>query len=751
MLIKFLDHGTGSGVGAARYLLDKEDHNGIERTEVKVLRGDPVLVGKVADSLHFKNRYTSGVIAFAPTDNPTDEQINQVLNEFERVAFAGIGQQRISYSAIFHREENGGCHIHIFSARVDLETWKSFNMAPPGWEKAFDPVRDFFNHTYGWACPDDQNRARNLQPGKQRLIDAQKLKRGLQIEPDTKAIITEYLEQQIVAGNVTNRASMLDIIEKAGLKINRAGKDYITIIDDEGSKFRLKGAIYGAEWNISRTLEIEDSRRQNSVGKPDQRSAHRARKELEEAIKRRTEYNKNRYATVSKISEFNAQPDAATTTVADDVATDRQRLPVTANSVERRRLELVDVESNGQPSTTEATANKSTGSRVLRKSSRSKELQTEGVNHDGIRTAINECITEIEHRIIATSESFDRAIGYYDKELSNFKSANAVFVQANRNLKTGIKQMIDNHIDELEKFKVNIDLVEFAETFGYLEDEKLSSQNSIFMKSITDEIVITTENNQGIYFNIHNDNDKGNIVNFLQKHKKLNLDQVRKELRPWIGVGDYIINRKQVSKRPKKPIEASKDQAAILREYYRLHDYKIGYLEHEHNLSEDTIKAFLDIIRTDRNGNTCFIHKDGTNVTGWEVINSDFSGFSQGTKSLSIYYPDNNNQPEQLIIIDSIINAMSYYQLHGMPGDVYVSFAGDMSDKQQHQLQTLMTSFQNVCIATNNDKKGNEYADMVYKWRPDAQRALPSHDGHDWNQVLKDTGTEKNFIRYKIK
>ncbi|EQD27711.1 Relaxase/mobilization nuclease family protein, partial [mine drainage metagenome] len=120
MLIKFLGHGTGNAHAAARYLTGTHDHNGIERVEVKVLRGDPMQVAQVADSLEFKNRYTSGVIAFAPEDNPTDEQIKQVLDDLERTAFAGLSPDRVAYSAILHREDNGACHIHIFVARVDL-------------------------------------------------------------------------------------------------------------------------------------------------------------------------------------------------------------------------------------------------------------------------------------------------------------------------------------------------------------------------------------------------------------------------------------------------------------------------------------------------------------------------------------------------------------------------------------------------------------------------------------------------------
>ena len=53
---------------------------------MEVLRADPHQVAAVADSLEFEHKYTSGVIAWAPEDAPTDEQIGAVLDKFEKTA-----------------------------------------------------------------------------------------------------------------------------------------------------------------------------------------------------------------------------------------------------------------------------------------------------------------------------------------------------------------------------------------------------------------------------------------------------------------------------------------------------------------------------------------------------------------------------------------------------------------------------------------------------------------------------------------
>ena len=88
MMIKFLARGTGSAAAAADYLtrdqLPAHDHDQDREPEknpeeVKVLRGNPHQVADVADALQFEHKYTSGVIAWAPEDKPSDAQIGRVV------------------------------------------------------------------------------------------------------------------------------------------------------------------------------------------------------------------------------------------------------------------------------------------------------------------------------------------------------------------------------------------------------------------------------------------------------------------------------------------------------------------------------------------------------------------------------------------------------------------------------------------------------------------------------------------------
>ena len=100
-------------------------------------------------------------------------------------------------------------HVHVLTARCDLETGKSLNIAPPGWQRTFDPLRDAFNHQYGWSRPDDPARAREQQPGHRAYIEAAQLRTGLEHEADPRELIRDYLTQRVEHGAVRNRAHVI--------------------------------------------------------------------------------------------------------------------------------------------------------------------------------------------------------------------------------------------------------------------------------------------------------------------------------------------------------------------------------------------------------------------------------------------------------------------------------------------------------------------------------------------------------------
>ena len=299
MLIKFLARGTGSAGAAARYLLGERDAAGKPREGVEVLRGNPDMVAAVADTLAFEHRYTSGVIAWAPEDRPTDKQIEAVLDAFEKTAWAGLEPDRYAWAAVLHREHGGGAHVHVLAARCDLETGRSLNIAPPGWEKTFGPLRDAFNHEHGWARPDDPARARVQQPGHRAYVEAAQLRAGLRLEASPRDLIRDYLLQRVEHGTVRDRAEVVSALREAGLEVPRQGKDYLTALDPEtGDRWRLKGELYGENFERERfdraAAETAEERAPGDRG-VDRERARTARRELAARREERAAYHRARY------------------------------------------------------------------------------------------------------------------------------------------------------------------------------------------------------------------------------------------------------------------------------------------------------------------------------------------------------------------------------------------------------------------------------------------------------------------------
>ena len=165
-----------------------------------------------------------------------------------------------------HRERGGGAHVHVLAARCDLETGRSPNIAPPGWQKTFDPLRDAFNAEQGWSRPDDPARVRVQQPGHRAYVEAAQLRAGLALEPAPRDLIRDYLLQRVEHGTVRNRADVVAALQEAGLEVPRQGKDYLTALDPTtGDRWRPKGELHAHDLTaalerLSAQYEMEQQR-----------------------------------------------------------------------------------------------------------------------------------------------------------------------------------------------------------------------------------------------------------------------------------------------------------------------------------------------------------------------------------------------------------------------------------------------------------------------------------------------------------
>lgn len=235
--------------------------------------------------------YRAGVISFAATDAPTEQQQAEVMDGFEHLAFAGLDPTQYEMLWVRHTHEDR-VELHFCTPRLELTSGRSLNIAPPGYRNAFDSLRDVMNQRHSWADPMELERTQDVRET---------------IETPTRAQgrdeLHAWLQDQISVGLITDRASMLDALVDAGFDIPRAGKAYLTAQDpDTGERWRLKGEIFHEDWQAdSAEREAERGTGHHPAGlrRLDGIPARELQDRFEQHCDQRAAYNRERYPQLS--------------------------------------------------------------------------------------------------------------------------------------------------------------------------------------------------------------------------------------------------------------------------------------------------------------------------------------------------------------------------------------------------------------------------------------------------------------------
>lgn len=791
MLIKVFKRGRGGGRGPVNYVtadaVQATDPGGkpipgqmVDRDPPPVVMGgDPELTRAIIDSSQNTWKYTSGVIAFAAEDAPTEAEQRSVMADFEKLAFAGLEPDE--YNVLWVRHEHcGNVELHFVIPRLHLPTGKAYNPCPPGHQAAHDAFRNAWNFAQGWADPDDPARAQVAKrDDHQMLIEASALRSGLQAAADPKKLIGQYLEQRINSGLIQDRAGIVSALEDAGLSINRQGKDYISVKPSRDKKaIRLKGAIYEQHWTVERAVEIANSAREAGDRKPDERRAEAARGELERIIESRACYNQERYRARDAIIDRNLEATGAadrtpergagavshssgeTVEFVDDgfaVGDRPDRLPVSVS----RDLGLAPVPgaasrvADGQGRRREPVprderrvgdVQHATGAGALSAAWDRLTAWAGGV-YDRIRTALIERFREAIDAARAAAEAAAEA----DRELvaagASLERASAAAQRAasagDRGIERGIQHMRQHRTDELERFKTEINLAEYMADQGYQLDRRESSRSSAVMRHANGDklIVATDQDGHGIYFSVRDDLDNGSIIDFVQRRKGLNLGQVRKELRPWLGLSSMPISERQQITKPKP---STADRQRVLAVWMQMQPQPAGghpYLL-ARGLAPETLEdpRFASMVRIDQRGNAVFPHYDGRGLSGYELKNEGFTGFSAGGEK-RVWHSANLGHAPRVVVVESAIDALSHAQATGDREAAYLSIGGQPSPEAWALVSKALRKAQEergmaVVVATDADAAGDRLAQQIEALAPGAERQRP--EAKDWNDQLRE-------------
>lgn len=236
----------------------------------------------------------------------------------------------------------------------------------------------------------------------------------------------------------------------------------------------------------------------------------------------------------------------------------------------------------------------------------------------------------------------------------------------------------------------------------------------------------------------------------MQKRQGLNLGQVRKELRPWIGDRPeqrQRVQRKPEAERPRKPEPSTADRQQVLAVWMKMQpgNGRHPYLERERKLKAETLAdpRFVGMVRTDARGNAAFPHYDRHGLAGFELKNEGFTGFSKNGQK-AVWHSSNLTSAPRVVLVESAIDAMSHAQLSGDREAAYLSTGGSMSDHQRELVRSALAKAAErgaeIVIATDADEPGRKLAAEVQALAPRGAKLYRQEpdQGKDWNDQMRE-------------
>jgi hypothetical protein len=300
-------------------------------------------------------------------------------------------------------------------------------------------------------------------------------------------------------------------------------------------------------------------------------------------------------------------------------------------------------------------------------------------------------------------------------------------------------------MDELERFKSEIDLVAFAASRGYEIERRASSRGSVAMRHPTsdDKIIVSRaqRDRHWIYFSVRDSRDHGSIVDFVQHRGGGTLRDVRCELGAWIGAAAPA----HPSRTPGRSVAPrAPDRSLVARAFAaaRVVDSS-AYLESRGIRPAILASArFAGTFRVDARGNVLFPHCDAHGLSGFESKNHGWTSFAAGgTRALWRSHAFDGDA--SLVLVESAIDAISFHQVHAEPSFCYASTAGAIGARQRGVIAETLAALPpgvTVTLAFDHDAAGERLADEVRLLRSrDVTRLYPPR-GKDWNEYLQSTG-----------
>ncbi|MFM0201222.1 relaxase/mobilization nuclease domain-containing protein [Paraburkholderia fungorum] len=290
MIVRVFNAGISRGESPVNYLMSDRDHTGQRRAVApEVLEGSPDLTIAVINNIQRKHKYVSGAIAFRDNEQPTREQMKQVIQSFKQSVCPGLVPKHFNSLFVLHRDK-GNTEIHFVVPMTEMSTGKRMNIHPPGKQniKLYEAFTQVMNHQLGYAqvVPD---------PLKLALSDFERYTPEGSKDRSNKLYLHKRLTRAIRTGQVANRDKLCEFLtEQYGVEVTRKGADYISLKFPGAAKAkRFRGPLYNADANYADLVTSARSTKQEQHLSPAE--FQQARTTLSQHVEVRRQFNVKAY------------------------------------------------------------------------------------------------------------------------------------------------------------------------------------------------------------------------------------------------------------------------------------------------------------------------------------------------------------------------------------------------------------------------------------------------------------------------
>lgn len=301
--------------------------------------------------------------------------------------------------------------------------------------------------------------------------------------------------------------------------------------------------------------------------------------------------------------------------------------------------------------------------------------------------------------------------------------------------------------EELDHFKREIDLVKFAEQYGFEVHSEESNQRVTTLRRGDDKMLVWHSGNRhDTFWNVRT-GQQGSILDFTQQQEGCRLGAARLVLRRWLGVAPPRNVERQESRPTQSEGHSDEPDRKRIAAVWSAASWTPAptYLTQHRGLDVALHdERFMDCYRTTKNGAILFLHHDRGGPSGYELRGLDANGerlkaFAKGGKR-GLWHSRNVGIASTIVVAESAIDALSHCELYPEWQAGYVSIAGEISTKQKDLLSGLFEKADSrnarIVVATDNDDAGDKhFKTMVGLTKERLFRLVPI--GKDWNDDLR--------------